>query len=130
MKPLEGLTGRVFDMFLRYDYPGNLRELSNLIERGVIYAEPGGKIDINHVFSVIENRPQVATLLEPGTATGQPTSVTEVREGRTLEEIEVEAVRAALVDADWNISAAARKLGLTRAKLDYRVKKFGLSTKR
>lgn len=127
VKPLEGLTGRVFDMLLRYDYPGNLRELSNLIERGVIYAESGGKIDINHVFSMIENMPQVATRLEPGTTTGDPTSVAKIHEGWTLEEMEIEAVRAALIDADWNISAAARKLGLTRAKLDYRVKKFDLS---
>ncbi len=130
VKPLDGLTGQVYDMLLRYDYPGNLRELSNLIERGVIYAEPGGKIDIYHVFSVIEKAPQVAARVKPGGDPHRPKSITEIHDGRTLEEIEIEAVRLALDEADWNVSAAARKLGLTRAKLDYRMKKFGLSSNR
>ena len=44
----------------------------------------------------------------------------------TLEDMEIEAIRTALIEADWNVSAAARKLGLTRAKFDYRIKKFHL----
>lgn len=126
-KPLEGLTGQVFDMLLRYDYPGNLRELSNLIERGVIYAEPGGHIDIAHVFSVIENAPQAASRVKLDGDATRPKSITEIHDGRTLEEIEIEAVRSALIETDWNVSAAARKLGLTRAKLDYRMKKYGMA---
>jgi transcriptional regulator with GAF, ATPase, and Fis domain len=43
----------------------------------------------------------------------------------TLEDMEIEAIRTALIEADWNVSAA-RKLGLTRAKFDYRIKKFHL----
>ncbi len=130
IKPLQGLTGQVFDMLLRYDYPGNLRELSNLIERGVIYAEPGGKVDIAHVFSMIERAPRVAARVKMDGDDTRPKSIAEIHDGRTLTEIEVEAVRTALIEADWNVSAAARRLGLTRAKLDYRVKKFGLSPDR
>lgn len=125
-KPLDRLTGAVYDMLLRYDYPGNMRELSNLIERGVIYAEPGGMIDITHVFSVIENAPQVARRVHSDGAIYRPKSIAEVHGERTLEDMEIEVVRSALIEADWNVSAAARKLGLTRAKLDYRMKKFRL----
>lgn len=125
-KPLEGLTGSVYDMLLRYDYPGNLRELSNLIERGVIYAEPGGMIDITHVFSIIEKAPQIAQRVQRDGAVYRPKTIVEVHGERTLEDMEVDAVRSALIEADWNVSAAARKLGLTRAKLDYRMKKFRL----
>ncbi|MDR9484190.1 MAG: XylR N-terminal domain-containing protein [Sediminimonas sp.] len=125
-KPLDGLTGPLYDMLLRYDYPGNLRELSNLIERGVIYAEPGGMIDIAHVFSVIERAPQNAGRVHKNGGFYRPKPSAEVYGSRTLEDIEVEAVRSALIEADWNVSGAARRLGLSRAKLDYRMKKFGI----
>lgn len=36
-------------------------------------------------------------------------------------------LRTALIEADWNVSEAARRLGLSRPKLDYRIKKFGLA---
>lgn len=125
-KPVDRLTGAVYDMLLRYDYPGNMRELSNLIERGVIYAEPGGMIDITHVFSVIETAPQVVRRVQRDGPIDRPKTIAEVHGERTLEDMEIEAVRTALIEADWNVSAAARKLGLTRAKLDYRMKKFHL----
>ncbi len=125
-KPVEGLSGTVYDMLLRYDYPGNLRELSNLIERGIIYAEPGGLIEINHVFSVIEAVPKMARRIGEDGGVYRPKSLADVHRDRTLEEVEIATIRSALVETDWNISAAARKLGITRARLDYRVKKIGL----
>jgi len=125
-KPVEGLSGTVFDMLLRYDYPGNLRELSNLIERGIIYAEPGGLVEINHVFSVIESVPQMSRRIDGEGGVYRPKSLADVHRERTLEEVEIATIRSALIETDWNISAAARKLGITRARLDYRVKKIGL----
>ncbi len=125
-KPVAGLSGAVFDMLLRYDFPGNLHELSNMLERGVIYAEPGGQVEISHVFSVIENAPRISRRIGDDGNVYRPKSLAEVHAARTLEEVEVEAIRTALLDADWNISAAARKLGLTRARLDYRIKKLNL----
>ena len=124
-KPLKGLASGVYDMLLRYDFPGNLRELSNLIDRGIIYAEPGGLIEANHVFSVTENAPRMARRIGDDGGIYRPKSLADVHRERTLEEIEVDAIRTALVETDWNISAAARKLDITRARLDYRIKKLG-----
>jgi two-component system, NtrC family, response regulator HydG len=45
-----GFTRRAVEALLNYNYPGNIRELQNLIERGVIYAEEGGAIDSVHMF--------------------------------------------------------------------------------
>ena len=45
-----GFTRRAVEALLNYNYPGNIRELQNLIERGVIYAEDGGAIDLVHMF--------------------------------------------------------------------------------
>lgn len=125
-KPLRGLTGSLTDLLLRYDFPGNLRELSNMIERGVVYAEPGGLIDISHVFTGIENPPPLSGRVTRDGGIYRPKSMSEVRGDRTLAEIETEALLSALDDCGWNIAAAARKLGLTRAKLDYRIQKLNL----
>ena len=127
-KPLRGLTGAAVDLLLRYDFPGNVRELSNMIERGVIYAEPGGDLDISHIFTGIEEMPEFVDGLNLAgrigrrslQAAGQPA------DGRTFAEMEADTYRAALKAAHGNVSAAARALGLSRAKLDYRLAKLGL----
>ena len=125
-KALSGLSGPLYDMLLRYNYPGNLHELSNLIERGIIFAEAGGMIDVQHVFSAVENAPKMGRRIGVDGGVERPKSLAEVQGRRTLEDLEIETITLALNDADWNISEAARALGLTRAKLDYRVKKLGL----
>ena len=58
-RKLKGFTRRATDALLKYDYPGNIRELQNLIERGVVYADDGGQIDVVHLF--------VAELIPPFT---------------------------------------------------------------
>jgi transcriptional regulator with AAA-type ATPase domain/predicted hydrocarbon binding protein len=125
-KALSGLSGGLYDMLLRYDYPGNLHELSNLIERGIIFAEAGGMIDSHHVFSAVENAPKVRRRLGVHGSFDRPRSLADAESGRTLEDIEAEAIQTALEENEWNVSATARALGLTRAKLDYRIKRLGL----
>jgi DNA-binding NtrC family response regulator len=128
-KPLRQITPAARDLLLRYDFPGNMRELSNMIERGVIYAEPGGDLELSHVFTGIEQMPEFVEGLHAsgrivrrstGQAPGSPAAP------RTFEEVEHDAYRAALAAAHGNVSAAARALGLSRAKLDYRLAKLGL----
>lgn len=123
-KVVQGLSGAAFDVLLRYDYPGNVRELSNLIERGLIFAEAGAFIEISHMFSALEKLPELARTAKPHVAArDHPAQAGQ----STLETLEIELLRTALVEADWNVSEAARKLGLSRPKLDYRIKKFGLA---
>ena len=123
-KPLRQVNGAALSLLLRYDFPGNVRELSNMIERGVIYAEPGGDLEISHLFTGIEQMPEfVEGLHASGRIIRRSTSGAE---GRSFEEIEAETYAAALAAANGNISAAARALGLSRAKLEYRLNKLGL----
>lgn len=129
-KPVGEIAPGLFDMLLQYGFPGNLFELSNMIERGVIYAEPGGPIDISHVFTGAEAPPELAARIEASGALLHPNTIADVQSGRPLQEIEMEALTAALEACGWNVSAAARRLGLTRARLDYRMRKFGLSAPR
>ena len=115
---------------MRYDFPGNVRELSNMIERGVIYAEPGGDLEISHIFTGMEQMPEfVDGLHKSGRIVRRSMlgSAHDPVEGRTFDELEQDTYTAALRAANGNVSAAARALGLSRAKFDYRLAKLGLS---
>jgi two-component system, NtrC family, response regulator HydG len=46
-----GFTGRAIDAMLSYRWPGNIRELENMVERGVILATEGVAIDVGHLFT-------------------------------------------------------------------------------
>jgi two-component system, NtrC family, response regulator HydG len=128
-KPLRQVSTAARDLLLRYDFPGNVRELSNMIERGVIYAEPGGDLEISHLFTGIEQMPEFVDGLH---ASGRivrrsaQSAASDGIEGRSFSELEEDTYRAALAAAKGNVSAAARALGLSRAKLDYRLAKLGL----
>jgi two-component system, NtrC family, response regulator HydG len=128
-KPLRQMAPAARDLLLRYDFPGNVRELSNMIERGVIYAEAGGDLEISHLFTGIEQMPEFVDGLHisgrierRSVATGAATAATP----RHFADLEAETYRAALQAAGGNVAAAARNLGLSRAKLDYRLAKLGL----
>jgi transcriptional regulator with GAF, ATPase, and Fis domain len=127
-----GLSRRAIDALLAYDFPGNIRELQNLIERGVIFAEPGGLIDIQHLFTGGEVSPTFPQALsrdgriKPKNAplpVKHPSAITSPED---LVAAEDALYREALRAAAGNVSAAARNLGFTRAKLEYRLKKLGL----
>ncbi|HUG23465.1 sigma 54-interacting transcriptional regulator [Piscinibacter sp.] len=127
-----GFTARAVRAMLHYPFPGNIRELQNLIERGVISAEDGAAIDLAHMF----RREQLseAALLAIGAhgalqpRRGEPDEgliddlVRRVGpEGFSLHEIEQRLIRESVEAADGNLAAAARRLGLTRAQLAYRM---------
>lgn len=130
-KPIRTISGSAMDLLLRYNYPGNIRELSNMLERGVIYAEPGGDLDISHIFTGIEEMPGFVDGLHRSGKIVRRSSIDESAGAtRSFEEVEAETYAKALEDAGGNVSAAARALGLSRAKLDYRLSKFGITPAR
>jgi two-component system response regulator HydG len=54
-RQVSGVTNRARQALLTHQWPGNIRELENVLERGIILADEGGAIDIPHLFSVDEN---------------------------------------------------------------------------
>ncbi len=103
----------------RYSFPGNVRELQNILERAVTLC------DANII------RPEHLQLpLATETRSLMPTTVHEVPHGAALEdyllEIERKAILNALEETRWNRTLAARKLGMTFRSLRYRLKKMGL----
>ena len=144
-RQISGVTNRAMQTLLTHPWPGNIRELENVLERGIILAEEGGALDLAHLFILDENQaapaqvnpPQLSFNQSKSSATAQlqapelSTSAwaTQViqRQDATLDDIEKALMRAALESAQGNISKAATLLGISRAQLDYRVKKFSQS---
>ena len=97
----------------RYRWPGNVRELRNVIERALLLAD--GQIQLKHLPSEIAQATGEAEV----SGDGQPAP-------SALAEQERKLVLDALQQNNWNQSAAARQLGITRDILRYRVKRYGL----
>ena len=108
---------RVFDV---YPWPGNIRELENLMERLAALNDGGtsGTITVadlpDFVLDQASRAHRVLLNIPP--------------EGVDLEEVERDLIRAALERNDWNQTHAARFLRITRNTLIYRMQKFGLTT--
>lgn len=136
-RQISGVTNRAMQTLLTHPWPGNIRELENVLERGIILAEEGGALDLTHLFSLDENQTSPTQLgfkeIKPATpaqlqAPESSTSAwaTQViqRQDATLDEIEKALMQAALESAQGNISKAATLLGISRAQMDYRAKKI------
>jgi DNA-binding NtrC family response regulator/predicted hydrocarbon binding protein len=137
-KTINGFSRRAIDALLKYDYPGNVRELQNLIERGAIYCDDGRQIELHHIFTGHEPFPAGAPGLTPDGHIGETADAAASRSPASgaarpgpdspeaLKEMERELYRSALERTGGNVSAAARGLNLTRARFEHRARKFGL----
>ncbi|HQX07921.1 MAG TPA: sigma-54-dependent Fis family transcriptional regulator [Zoogloea sp.] len=147
-----GFTQRAVDAMLSYDWPGNIREMENVIERGVILAPADGAIDSPHLFTSGErfteqrfaiNRDGKLISVDPSTFIADLTQEREVeRVSRgvnsllldedvecdqvSLDEIETLLLKRAIERAQGNVAAAARLLGITRPQMLYRLKSRGI----
>lgn len=132
-KHITGFRERAVDALFNYDWPGNVRELENMIERAVILAEDGGALDLCHLFTtgeeidvssfILKRSGNIAPVNESVDA-APPSTVAASRPG--LAETEAAMLRAAVTEANGNLSLAARVLGISRPKLAYRLRKYNI----
>ena len=135
-REVPGFTPRAVHALLQHDFPGNIRELQNLVERGVIMASHDEPIDVHHLFrsGELQNAQTGLGVSPSGRLTEAPMLASEVvtpRPPRTVSKsankgTDVSVYRKALVSARYNVAEAARQLGLSRAQLAYRLKQHGL----
>jgi transcriptional regulator with GAF, ATPase, and Fis domain len=108
-----GLSRDAREVLLRHTWPGNIRELSNAIERALIVSDGG----LLTAAQLAIGAPRAAKNEAPSRAP---------RTARSLAELERQLVTEALTTARGNKSRAAELLGLTRSQLYTRMKRFGL----
>ena len=102
---------------MRYNWPGNIRELKNVCERLYILFS-GKEIDFS-------NLPQEIRLYSPQSENTHSISLPAA--GIKLDEVEVDLIQQALQKTSGNKSSAARLLGLTRDTFLYRLKKYAIN---
>ncbi|WP_415871615.1 sigma-54-dependent transcriptional regulator [Acinetobacter pittii] len=125
------LTASAETYLLQQDFPGNVRELRNMIERAITLSDDES-IDLTHLAPPLRGSsvsPQIVTkqLNQTPTVQTHPKFPMEGLE-RYLENIEKDILLNALNMTHWNRTLAAKKLGMTFRSLRYRLKKFGLDT--
>lgn len=105
------ITQRAMEFLSRLPYPGNIRELKNLVERTMLVGNTSGMLD----------REDFEAQYQPQTAKTDLSTA-----GYTLDEIERHTIEQALEKYDGNLTRVATELGITRQSLYRRMEKFGL----
>ena len=113
-KALRGISSRALGRLVSYDWPGNIRELMNILERGVILSRGG--------FLGEEDLPQSITGAL-GDSVPQPA---DARQGISLKEMERMLIERTLAEKAGNRTHASRTLGITRKTLLAKIKEYGI----
>ncbi|MBD5608083.1 MAG: sigma-54-dependent Fis family transcriptional regulator [Desulfovibrio sp.] len=116
-KNIKGFSPQAFDCLLRYSWPGNVRELENAVERAVILCR-GDLIAESDLPANVANAP--ARVESSGDE--PPLSLA----GMSLDMLEKQAIETMMKETGDNKSEAARRLGITRATLHNKLRKYGI----
>jgi two-component system response regulator HydG len=107
-KLVDSISDKALDILVNYNWPGNIRELENVIERAVVTSKQRRLNEDSFAY------------LTPG-AICRPDS-----SARTLQEAEKAHIERILTEEDWNISKAAKALDVDRSTLYNKIKKYNL----
>ena len=120
-KKIPGFSEKALDALTRYHWPGNIRELENLVERIVVLSTGNEKIDLKDIpLEILMN-------------SGQNIQEREVREGGLLkirEAIEKRIILNILEASQWNQSETAKILKVNRNTLLQKAKQLGIPLKK
>jgi len=120
-RDIQGLDDEVLDLFINYDWPGNIREMENLLERLVLMAR-GQTITLADVPGEIKQAVQEQALLPPEK---KPSQFKEFIRSHT-EEAERQLLVRCLEECGGNVTRAAQQLGLSRKGLQLKMIKYNL----
>ena len=113
-KEIQGISPEAKDLLLKYDYPGNVREVENIIERAVVITR-GSIISVSDLpFSKNSLRIDQSGMNARGTLK------------KSIESFEYQMVRQAMKETDNHQTKAANLLGISERMLRYKLKKYGL----
>lgn len=116
-KNIKGFSPQAFDCLLRYSWPGNVRELENAVERAVILCR-GDLIAESDLPANVADAPARVE------SSGDEPSLSLA--GMSLDMLEKQAIETMMKETGDNKSEAARRLGITRATLHNKLRKYGI----
>jgi two-component system, NtrC family, response regulator AtoC len=111
---LKSVAPEALDLLIRYDWPGNVRQLENALTRAVVLT-PSLVLSKEHTYACLQDLPQSASKDNKAT--------------RSLKSVEREHVLMVLEANQWHLGKACEQLGVSRPTLREKIKKFGLSNK-
>nr|WP_290698235.1 sigma-54-dependent Fis family transcriptional regulator [Halomonas sp. UBA3074] len=135
-----GFSDQARSAMHQYRWPGNVRELKNCVERGVILTDDNKHLTEKALFGDyrvptlerekaqgLDNTGMLMSLPNESSNHASPRQRIQplLDAGMSLEEVEIALIQAANIDSGGNITAAAKRLGMTRAAYAYRLKKLG-----
>ncbi|MBN2011354.1 sigma-54-dependent Fis family transcriptional regulator [candidate division KSB1 bacterium] len=112
-KELEDISPDALELLMAYQWPGNVRELENAIERAVVLAT-GNEITAKDLPSAVRALGEKKIYEADNTLSSW------------IEKLEEDALKQALLECEGNISKTAKKLGIGRATIYRKAKKYGL----
>ncbi len=121
-KPDVRLSAETLDLFDSYDWPGNVRQLRNEVQRAVALAPAGGLVTPDHLSPQLSG--MVADVDAKATGSRRRQNLT-----TAVEKLEREMIQGALERSAGNISETARVLGLTRRGLYLKLRRLGIDTR-
>lgn len=141
-------SDEVIETFIRYPWPGNVRELKNIVER--IFLMSGDRsielrdvpeeilapqsVSSSHTISHPVSASRSESRIKSNThhssdADGSSDSFDQMEDGEASDVIadtEKQMLKDALIATDWNLTRAAKKLGISRSAIRWRIHKYGL----
>lgn len=134
-KKISGVSDKSLDLLMRYDWPGNIRELENVIERAIILTDQHDSINLDAVLSPsmpgnfaddheLGKHGQLVRADDQRSSIGIDGVVDYLIDtGTAIDELESALIRVAMQRAGGSVSKAARLVGMTRPAFAYRLSK-------
>jgi formate hydrogenlyase transcriptional activator len=125
-KKIETIPSEAMKALARYHWPGNIRELQNVIERAVITSEgPILKVPLSDLKTRTASTTAAVAIDNHGASMAEPRKA-----GAEAEQAERERILRALEQTNWVVAGpngAALLLGIKRSTLQFRIRKLGIS---
>jgi len=116
---MEKMPESLLEAFMKYSWPGNIRELENMVRRLVVLKDE--KYVLKDLALPAEAPPRAGVAVD----LSEPLSLKQMSKRKTVE-VERDAILKALVESNWNKKKAAQALNISYRALQYKIKEYGI----